>query len=251
MKNTLSIVILTHNSSGMIVDCLESAKWASEIVVVDDNSTDNTVEIARRYTNKVFVRKWDIEGIHRNFAYSQASSDYLLSLDSDERITPGLRDEILKMMGEGFKFDCYNIPHRNYFGDRWLRHGGWYPNAKLKMYKKILPIYENTEPHPRALIPGERFTLKNDILHLAYKNTEQLIAKLNYQTNMEAKKWFDDKRKVTGLNTFRKSVDRFFRAYLFKGGFRDGLPGFLCALSGGLYQILTHAKYRELQTKSR
>ncbi len=245
-KNSLSIVILTHNSSTLIRDCLESAKWASEIVVLDDCSTDDTVKIAQSYTDKVLIRKWDIEGIHRNFAYSQVNSDYILSLDSDERITPELRDEILGMMKEGFKFNCYNIPHRNYFGDKWLRFGGWYPNAKLKMYKKILPIYEETEPHPRALIPGERYTLKNDILHLAYKNTEQLIAKLNYQTTMEARKWVNDKRKVTGFNSFRKAIDRFFRAYLFKSGYRDGFAGFLCALSGGLYQILTHAKYQEI-----
>ena len=245
-KNTVSVVILTHNSSCKIKDCLESVTWASEIVVVDDLSQDDTVDRVRRYTDRVYSRKWDVEGIHRNYAYSLAEGDYVLSLDSDERVSPELKEEILQCMREGFEFDCYNISHRNYLGSQWLRHGGWYPNSKLKLYKKVLPVYEDTEPHPRVLLPGARSSLKNDLIHLAYDNYSQLISKMNYQTDMEARKWVKDRRKMTGFNAFRKAVDRFFRAYIGKGGYKDGLAGVMTALTGALYQILTYAKYREL-----
>ncbi len=244
-KNTVAIIVLTYNSSAKIRECLDSAKWASEIIVVDDCSTDDTVAIAKTYTPDVHVRKWDVEGRHRNYAYSLAKSDYILTLDSDERVTPELADEILALMQEGFKYDCYNVPHKNFIGGYWIRHGGWYPNAKLKLFKKKLPIYEETEPHPRMLILGERFTLKGHLNHLAYDDFSHVIAKLNNQTGMEAHKWVKDSRKMNAFICGRKAVDRFFRAYLGKKGYKDGLIGFMLALSGGFYQILTYAKYRE------
>jgi len=246
IKNTVSVVILTHNSTAKLRDCLESVRWASEIIVVDDESTDNTVALAGEYTDRVIVRKWDIEGRHRNAAYDLATSDYILSLDSDERVTPELQGEILALMREGFRYDCYNISHRNYIGNFWIRNGGFYPNAKLKLFKKKLPIYEETEPHPRMLIMGDRFTLRHDILHLNYDNISHLIRKLNSQTTQEARKWIQDKRRMSTGRCIRKAVDRFFRAYLLKKGYRDGFTGVLLAMVGSLYQIMSYAKYREL-----
>jgi (heptosyl)LPS beta-1,4-glucosyltransferase len=237
--------VLTHNSSAKIKDCLSSVTWASEIVVVDDCSQDDTVAIAKQYTDRVYTRKWDVEGIHRNWAYSQAEGDFILSLDSDERVTPELKDEILQHMKDGFKVDCYNLKHRNFLGGHWLKYGGWYPNAKLKLYRKRLPVYEEAEPHPRILLPGERFTLTHDLVHLAYDNYSQLISKLNYQTDMEARKWLKDRRKVNGWVVLRKAFDRFLKAYFLKKGYKDGLAGTMCALSGFLYQVVTYAKYRE------
>jgi len=248
-KHSVSVVVLTHNSSSKLKDCLESAKWSNDIIIVDDNSSDNSIEIAKEYTDRIYTRKWDNEGVHRNYAYSLARNDYILSLDSDERVTPKLRDEILLLSDNGFLYDCYNIPHRNYIGDRWIRYGGWYPNAKLKLFKKRLPIYKEEEYHPPAVILGERKTLKNEIIHLCYNDYADMISKVNHQTNFEARKWFRDKRKMSLARAIRKTIDRFLKAFILKQGFRDGFLGFMMAGLGGFYQILSYAKLVELKDR--
>jgi len=246
-KYSLSVVTMTKNSSSKIRDCLESVKWCDDIVIVDDFSRDNTLEIVKEYTNNVHQRKWENEGIQRNFAYSKAKNEYVLSLDSDERATPELKEEIIALFGEGFKFNGYNIPHRNYMGEIWVQHGGWYPNSKLKLFKKSEFRYAEEEYHPPVIIEGPFHNLNGEIIHLAYKNFSDMLLKVNHQTNFEARKWYRDKRKMSLARALRKTVDRFLKAYLLKQGFRDGFLGFMMAFFGGLYQLLSYAKYTELK----
>src|SRR3989338_7386446 len=113
----LSVVIIVKNEEKRIADCLESVRWADEIIVLDDMSTDKTVEITRRYTDKVFQRKMDIEGVHRNHAYSLAGNEWVLSLDADEKVSPELKDEIAKVVDEGTDCNVFAIPLHNYIGD--------------------------------------------------------------------------------------------------------------------------------------
>jgi len=248
----LSAVILTHNSAKKLSDCLESVKgWVDDIVVVDDCSTDESLAIAKRYTDHIIQRKWDLEGVHRNFAYSQAKHAYILSLDSDERVTPGLREELIKLITEGPTHNAYNIGHRNFIGNYWIRHGGWYPNQKLKLMKKSAFRYEESEYHPRAFVEGENPILKGELIHLAYDDFSNLFAKINHQTNFEAKKWVRDKRKMSlGLCCW-KAFHRFFKAYILKQGFREGVLGFVMAFAGGYYQMITYAKYWELKNSNK
>jgi len=247
----LSVVVLTKNSSAIIEDCLKSVSdWVSDIVVVDDMSTDNTLEIVKKYTNNIQVRKWDREGAHRNYAYSLARCDYILSLDSDERATPELRDEIINIFKEGPKFLGYNIPHRNFIGNYWIRYGGWYPNAKLKMYsKKDFRYEEEAEYHPRAFLEGKTFTLKSDIIHYAYRDFQNLFSKLNHQTDFEAKKWIRDGRKMSFGLCMVKAISRFIKFYYTKKGKKDGFIGFMMALASSAYQLMTYAKYWEIKNK--
>ena len=246
-KYPLSVVTLTRNSGDKIKDCLESVKWCDDVVIVDDFSKDNTLETVKAYTDNIYQHKWENEGRHRNFAYSKAKNEYILSLDSDERITPELKEELIKLIEEGFKFNGYNIPHRNYIGDTWIQHGGWYPNSKLKVFKKSEFRYAEEEYHPPAIMDGERQGLKGEIIHFAYKNFTDMVSKINHQTTFEAKKWYRDKRKMSIIRALRKASDRFWKAYLLKKGFRDGLLGFIMAVFAGFYQILTYAKYWELK----
>ncbi len=249
-KYPLSVVTLTKNSADKIRDCLESVKWCDDIVIVDDFSKDNTLEIVKTYTDNIYQHKWENEGRHRNLAYSKARNEYILSLDSDERVTPELKEELIKLTGEGFKFKGYNIPHRNYIGGTWIQHGGWYPNSKLKLFKKSEFRYAEEEYHPPVLMGGERYNLKGEIIHLAYKNLTDMVNKINHQTNFEAKKWHRDKRKMSLIRAVRKASDRFWKAYLLKKGFRDGLLGFILAVFGGFYQISSYAKYWQLKQLS-
>jgi len=246
-KYPLSVVTLTKNSADKIRDCLESIKWCDDIVVVDDFSKDSTLEIVKEYTDNICQRKWENEGIHRNFAYSKAKNEYILSLDSDERATPELKEDLIKLIEDGFKFNGYNIPHRNYMGDTWIQHGGWYPNKKLKLFKKSEFRYGEEEYHPPAIMEGERQDLKGEIIHYAYKNIADMVNKINHQTNFESKKWYRDKRKMSLARAIRKSIDRFLRAFFRKQGHKDGFLGFIMAIMGGFYQILSYAKYWEMK----
>jgi glycosyltransferase involved in cell wall biosynthesis len=249
----LSVVVLTKNTSGIIEDCLKSVSgWAGEIVVVDDTSSDGTLDIVRKYTDKVFIRKWDREGAHRNFAYAKAGFDYILSLDSDERVTPELKESIIALFKAGPQCNGYNICHRNFIGSYWIRYGGWYPNAKLKLFRKDKFKYEEeAEYHPRAFMEGKTQTLSGDIIHYAYRDFKNLFSKLNHQTDFESRKWIRDKRKMSFSLCMVKIFSRFMKFYFTKKGYKDGFIGFMMASASGFYQIMTYAKYWEMKHTQR
>ena len=245
----LSVVVITRNEERNIKDCLESVEWADEIIIVDDNSTDKTVEIAQRYTDRIFHRKMDIEGRHRNWAYDQARNSWVLSLDADERVTPELKEEIEKAITDPGEFKGFIIPRRNYIGDYWVKYGGWYPSGQLKIFKKEEFRWEEAEVHPRAFLKGPANNLKNDLIHYSYKDFEDFVSKMNKQTTLEAKKWVRDKREMGSGKAFWRTLDRFCRTYFRKKAYKNGFTGFMISVFAGLYQILSYAKYREMKSK--
>jgi glycosyltransferase involved in cell wall biosynthesis len=247
MPNKLSVVTIAKNEEANIAACINSAKgWADEHIIVDDFSSDRTVEIARANGAVVFQRKMDVEGIHRNWAYSKAKNEWVLSLDADEEVTPALKDEISKAI-ESDKYVVYNIPLRTYIGDCWVQHGGWYPGGKDRLFKKTKFRYEETGVHPRVFYDGKCGHLKSDIIHKGYEDFAELFRGLNGQTTLEAQKWFNEKREIGFGKMLWKALDRFFRAYVRKKGYKDGMVGFVVALNGGLYQVYSYAKYWELK----
>jgi len=246
-KYPLSVVTMTKNAAEKIRDCLDSVSWCDDIVICDDFSKDDTLNIVKAYTDNIHQRKWENEGRQRNFAYSKAKNEYVLSLDADERVTPELKEELIRLVGDGFTFNGYNIPHRNYINGRWIQHGGWYPNKKLKLFKKSEFRYAEEEYHPPAIMEGDRKDLEGEIIHLAYKGYADMLNKINHQTNFEAMKWLRDKRKMSLARALRKTVDRFLKAFILKQGFKDGFLGFMMAFFGGIYQLLSYAKYTELK----
>lgn len=248
----LSVVVITKNESQRLRACLESVTWADEIIVVDDESTDATVAIAKEFTPKVCSRPMDIEGRHRNAAYGLAAHEWILSLDADERVTPELRDEIQSLLKYPPTCNGYTIPRKNFMGDTWVRYGGMYPSAQLRLFRKGEFRYDElAEVHPQAYMKDPRGALKNDILHYTYRDFTDAITKLDRQTDLEARKWFREKRNVGILSTARKTIDRFWRAYFLKEGHKDGVIGLFLAVNSGMYQFLSFAKYWELKRASR
>ena len=243
----VSVVSRTKNESGRIRDCIESARWAAEILVVDDGSTDDTVAVAERLGARVLRRAMDIEGRHRNWAHAQAAHEWVLSLDADERVTPELAAEITELFRAAPPFDIYSIPRRNYLGTRWIRYGGWYPSAQVKLFKRSVFRWEETTVHPRALSDRPSGQLQSDLIHYTYRDIRDFVDKMNRQTTLEAQKWVADKRRITSGKALWRTVDRFFRAYVGKKGYREGFVGFLLAAFGGWYQLLSYAKYLEFQ----
>ncbi|MEK6732050.1 MAG: glycosyltransferase family 2 protein [Candidatus Omnitrophota bacterium] len=245
--NKLSVVTIARNEEQNIAACINSAKsWADEHIVVDDFSADRTVEIARANGAIVFQRKMDIEGVHRNWAYSKARNEWVLSLDADEEVTPELKEEISRAIQSDDYVVC-NIPLRTYIGNYWVQYGGWYPGRKDRLFKKNEFKYEEVGVHPRVFYKGRCGRLNSDIIHKGYEDFAELFRGLDSQTMLEAQKWFNEGRKVgVGLMLW-KACDRFFRAYIAKKGYKDGVVGFVVAMNGALYQIFSFAKYWELK----
>ncbi|MBN3041281.1 MAG: glycosyltransferase family 2 protein [Candidatus Omnitrophica bacterium] len=256
MEIPITVVVITKNEESRIRDCLLSVSgWAKEIIVVDDESSDNTRKIAGEFSDKIFVRKMDIEGRHRNWAYAQSSFDWVLSLDADERLTPELKDEITQRIKEQPSVSAFTIPRKNYLGDYWLQWGGQYPSPQLKLFKKDKFRWEEAEVHPRAFLEGECAHLKSAMLHYTYKDFSDFLKKLNNQTTLEAKKWIElfkenPKKANYKMNLFHalwRYHDRFLRAFIRKKGWRDGFRGFMAAYFSSLYQITAYAKYWEMK----
>jgi len=245
-KVGLSVVILTKNDASRISRTLESVKWADEIIVVDDESTDHTLDIVRKYTDRIFIRKMDIEGRHRNWAYSQAKNAWVLSLDSDEIVSPQLKEEITRVLKNNPRENGFTIPRRNYIGDYWVKQGGWYPSPQLKLFRKDKFRYEEATVHPRAFMDEPCGHLRCDIIHYSYRDIEDFLGKLNNQTTREAKKWLAQGKPMRLVRFLWRSCDRFIRTYVGRKGYKDGFWGFVVAYFASLYQFISYLKYREL-----
>ena len=242
----VSVVVLTKNEEDRIARCLDSVRWADEIVVVDDQSSDRTLEIVRRYTDKLFVKKMDVEGRHRNWAYAQAKNEWVLSLDADEVVTPELKEEIARVLLKNPQENGFTIPRRNYIGGYWVKYGGWYPSPQLRFFRKSKFKYEEVAVHPRAFMDDPCGHLKSDLLHYSYRTIEDFLSKLNNQTTREAQKWFAQHKPMRLGRFLYRAIDRFIRTYIAKKGYKDGFYGFVVAFNAGLYQFLSYLKYREL-----
>lgn len=250
-KITISVVILAKNESEKIEECIDSASgWANEIVVIDDFSNDDTVAIAESKGATVIIKRMENEGTHRNWAYAQAKNHWVLSLDADERLTQELRQEIAGLNLLNSEHSAFSIPRRNYIGTYWLKHGGQYPSAQLKLFRKDKFKYEEVQVHPRAFLDGSCGHLKNDIIHYSYRDFTDFLNKLNRQTTLEAEKWISTQRKMSFGHALWRTADRFFRKFIGKKGYRDGFMGFMLAVFDSMYQIVSYAKYWELKKKN-
>ena len=247
-KVPLSVMILTKNEEKNIDECLQSVSWAKDIIVLDDESADKTKEITLRYTDRFVHRKMDIEGRHRNYGYALAQEEWILSLDADERVSPELASELKKIISDSSNpHNGFAIPRKNYIGTYWIRHGGWYPSAQLKFFRKNNFQYREDEVHPLAQLKGSWGVLKGDIIHYSYKDFGDFISKLNNQSTREAQKWIRTGREMKFYVALWRTVDRFFRSYLLKKGYKDGFIGLMMAIFASLYQILSYAKYWEMK----
>jgi len=249
MNPKVSVVIIAKNEERRIPACLESVAWADEVVVVDDCSTDRTVEIAKKRGAKVVERKMDIEGKHRNYAYSLASGDWVLSIDCDERVTPELAKEIRDVLAQNTQYAAYAIPIKTFLGTRWVRYAGYYPARKTRLFRKGTFRYEEASVHPRIFLDGKCGDLNGDILHYSYETFFDVINKLNRESRLEAEKWIKDGRKANAAKTLRKFVDRFLKFYFLRKGYKDGFLGFMFSFFHSLYQLFSYAHYWDMKNK--
>ena len=245
----LSVCIITFNEERNIVDCLESVKWADEIVVVDSGSTDRTVELCRRYTDRVLVLDWAGHVAQKNRAVESASNEWVFCIDADERVTEKLKGEIEAVLRGEPRHAGYTVPRLNRYLGRWIRHGSWYPDRKLRLFDRRRGRFTGSDPHDRVEVEGSVGKLTGDLLHFSYRNLSHHLEQMNrYTTTMAAKK-LEAGVRFPLLRALLYPPAKFIKMYFLRQGFRDGAQGFILAAMGSIYEFLKYTKLWELRKK--
>ncbi len=253
----LSVVISAFNEEKKIEQCLKSVSFADEIVVVNNSSTDKTEEIAKKYTKNVYTQPNDIQKIdlQKNFGFSKASGDWILSLDADERITKELAGEIKNVIKSNANYDGYWIPRKNYIFGKWIEHTGWYPDNQLRLFKKGSGKFESEHVHEHIKINGELGFLKNHIIHENYDNVAQFIQKTFVYVPNEAKNILDNGYKFSYIDAIKFPLREFLNRFFAKEGYKDGFYGLMLSLLMAFYHFLVFAniweaeKYKQIEQK--
>src|SRR3990167_2510449 len=249
----LSVTIITYNEEGNIRDCLQSVKWADEIVVVDSFSTDKTVEICREYTDKVYQNRWCGFVEQKKFALSKASHNWILSIDADEMVSDELKEEIiaiLKSRTTHYNIDGYYMPRRAFYVNRWILHCGWYPDYKIRLFKKDKGRWEGTEGaaiHESVKINGRIGYLKGDILHYSFMSISSHLKTINSFTSISAMENFKKGKKAGILSILFRPLFNFFKMYILKRGFLDGLLGFIVSVLSSYHVFIKYTKMWEME----
>jgi len=244
---TLSVVIITYNEEENIGRCLESVKWADEIIIVDNFSTDRTLDIARRYTGQVFQRKWDGYGSQKNHGITKATNNWILAIDADEKVTSELSGEIQALFRS-----CepplagYELPYKVFFGDRWVRHGGWYPEYHLRLFRKDKGRFKERLVHEGVEVSGQVGRLHNFVEHYTYRSISDFVQRMDRYSTLSAEAYYEEGRRVGWVESAFRAWFTFVQMYILKRGFLDGAVGFQLAILYSYYTFVKYAKLREL-----
>ena len=244
--STISALIITKNEEKNIRDCLESVKWVSEIIVVDAASTDHTTEIAKEFTQNIFNRPWDGYGVAKNFGLAQCTSDWIMWLDADERITAELQKEILEhMISVDTSVAAMSMPRRANFLGSWINHCGWYPGRITRVFKRSAGRFTEEKVHERLEVNGKTLSLRSDLLHYTDPDLKHYFEKFNKYTSLAAEELMERHKGFVLVKMIVNPVWVFFKMYILKLGFLDGIPGLiLCVLSAN-YVFTKYAKHWE------
>jgi glycosyltransferase involved in cell wall biosynthesis len=247
----LSVTVVAKNESADIDAALASVAWADEIVVVDSHSTDDTVAIARRHTDRVVVHAWLGHIEQKNYAASLASHDWILSLDADERVTPALADEIRAALAAEPAHAAFRIPRVTWHLGRWVRTTDWYPDHQDRLYDRRRAKWTGRYVHESLKADGSSGQLAGEIQHYAYRDIADHLETIDRYTTLAARQMHEDGRRAGLMQLSGHPPLAFLRNYIARGGIRDGAPGFIISSMNAFYVFLKFAKLRELQDAER
>ena len=223
----ISIIIITKNEANSIEDCLKSTLWADEVIVVDSASDDETVLICKKYGAKVFQNDWQGFGKQKNYALSQATGDWILSMDADERITPKLEREIKSLLAAPNKNVAWKIPRLSSLCGKYIQHCGWRPDYVTRLFKRNHAKFSDDIVHEKLIVDGQVGILKNHLLHESIENLDELLSKMNQYTSAGALMLYEQNKKTSLSKAVLKALWAFFRCYILRAGFLDGKEGFI------------------------
>lgn len=245
--NKISVTVITKNEEKNISDCLKSVAWADEIIVVDSESIDRTVELAKLFTDKIFIRKWEGYVPQKRYALSLAANEWVLSLDADEIITPELKDEIINLSPGDYS--GFKIRRKNFLMNKEITSCGWEKDYQLRLFRKDKTDLNERLVHEKFVTEGKVATLKNPMLHFTFSSFEEYLSKINYYTSLKAQELFSKKNRVTGWTIFTHSVSAFFAFFIIRKGFKDGIYGLIISLLHSVSTMMNYIKLWELQKK--
>ncbi len=246
LKLPVTACIITYNEERNIRDCLGSVEWADEIIVVDSYSADGTVAIAKEFTDRVIQREWSGINDQRRFAQDQAGHEWVFNLDADERVSPELAREIASLDFNSREIDGYLIPRCAFYLGRWIKHGGWYPDHKLRLYRKAKARFVDNDPHDTVELDGATAGLRGEIHHYTYRGISDQLAQIQEFSTVRAEGYLRSGRKFSYLQLLLRPGWKFLNTYLFRLGFLDGWPGFIISALSSYHVFVTWAKFWEL-----
>lgn len=248
-REKISVLVPCCNEERNIGECLERLTWADELLVVDSGSTDRTLEIAREYATRVLEHEYINSAAQKNWALPQLTHDWVLIVDADERVTPELREEILRVLGDPQRLDGYRIYRLNHFMGKPVRYCGWQNDSVLRLFRKSLGRYQEREVHADVVLNGRVGALDNKLLHYTFTSFEQYMRKFDRYTTWAA----SDRAKKTPVVRWHhltlRPAFRFFKQYVLKLGFLDGKVGLIICSLAACSVFMKYAKLWERQQR--
>lgn len=243
---TLSVIIITKNESAHIVGCLQSVAWADEIIVLDSGSVDDTVDLCRAVTDKVYSTDWQGFGIQKQRALDKATGDWVLSIDADEIVTPELKLEIQQAIQIG-DMNGFEIPRLSNYCGRQMRHGGWFPDYVLRLFRRDCGRFTDHVVHERIVVDGNTARLNTPFLHDAFVDFEEVLHKVNNYSTLGATVLYERGVRSSLRKAIMKGVWTFIRTYFLKAAFLDGQQGLMLAISNAEGAYYKYVKLWALQ----
>jgi len=241
----VSALVICQDEERHIAECLESVAWCDEIVVVDSGSSDRTVELARKHATRVLERAWTGIADQKNFALAQATGDWVLNLDADERCTPALRDAARAAIASDPALAGFEVRRHAFYLDRWIDHGGWYPDWKLRLFRRGRGRFLARGPHDRVAAEGPVARLDAELVHLTYGDFAEHLRTAQRFSDVVAAEWAESGRRFSLARALAHPPAKFLECWVWKQGFRDGWPGFVIAATSAFYVFAKHVKLRE------
>ncbi len=238
----ISATIVTLNEERNIARAIESLRCADEVVVIDSGSTDQTCEIAVRLGARVFEEPWRGYAGQKNFAAVTAQNEWILSIDADESLTEELEAEILALKKDGVRFDAYSFPRLAQYLGRWIRHSGWYPDRKVRLYDRRKAEWVGDFVHESVVVQGTTGELHGDLLHYTCASLSEHLRTLDRYTSLAARELTAQKKAVPIRRLMIDPAWTFFRTWILRRGFLDGRQGLAIAWMAALYTFLKYAK---------
>ncbi len=240
----LSVVVITKNEARNIEACLQSVRWADELIVVDAQSSDHTVALAERCGARVHVRPWPGYGPQKNFGIEQARHEWVLVVDADERVPGELRDEIRAVLAQGppGDVDAFEIPRRNFFYGRWLRYGGMYPDPQIRLLRREACRYDDTKLHERLKVSGAVRRLLHPMDHHTMPSVGHHAQKIATYSSLGAAEKLKRVHQITSRQIAGHHVGTVLKTYLLRGAWRDGVHGLIVSMFAGMFTFLKYAK---------
>lgn len=243
----LSVVVITYNEHQKIRSCLQSVRWAGEIVVVDAMSTDGTVDLCREFTDRVYQRPWPGYGEQKNFGIRRATGEWVLILDADERVSPELQKEIQTLLSRDAdeSVAAYRIPRRNHILGRWVKQAGQYPDFQIRLFRRGKAWYNDKALHENLIVEGQTSNLKHALDHYSYSSTQDWLTKMNRYTGLMTEEQASEKKRVRTHDFFFRPLATFVKFYGFKRGYQEGVRGMIVATFASFFTFLKYAKLWE------